>query len=363
MSQFDDIRPYTDAEVRGVLSKFVQDSDMHNAVAKFKLPTIHRFAPKIARWMIASYLKRKTKTFNSVSDLQLMIEGYMDRMIATTTDDFTSSGLDTLDLDKATLFISNHRDIVLDPALVNLALHRAGSNTLTIATGDNLFTKPWVSDLMRLNKSFIVKRSAATKREHFKNAKQLSAYMDYCVHEEKNHVWIAQREGRAKDGLDKTNPAIISMLLLNKAKSTDLSEFINVYNLVPVSISYEYDPCDVSKAIELDAIKQHGEYKKGDQEDIQSITKGIVGHKGKVHVAFGSPLKGNFADNIAVANSIDEQIISNYHLFESNIKAASAIQQNKALEHDQLTLRMADLTDSQKSIFIQTYANPVLAKK
>jgi len=363
MSQFDDIRPYTDSEVRGVLSKFVKDSEMHNAVAKFKLPTIHRFTPKIARWMIASYLKRKTQSFNSVSDLQLMIEGYMDRMIATTTDNFTSSGLDKLNLDKPTLFISNHRDIVLDPALVNLALHRAGTNTLTIATGDNLFTKPWVSDLMRLNKSFIVKRSAATKREQFKNAKQLSAYMDFSVHEENNHVWIAQREGRAKDGLDKTNPAIISMLLLNKAKTINLSDFINAYNLVPVAISYEYDPCDVSKAIELDAIKQHGEYKKGDQEDIQSITKGIVGQKGKVHVAFGSPLTGEFADNIAVADAIDDQIIANYHLFESNTKAAIAINEDKKIEHEHLTLRMADLTDSQKRIFIQTYANPVLAKK
>ncbi|BCE03476.1 1-acyl-sn-glycerol-3-phosphate acyltransferase [Marinicellulosiphila megalodicopiae] len=363
MNQFDDIRPYNDQEVREVLSKLVHDSEMQNAVAKFKFPKLHTMMPALAKWIIGTYLKSKTKQFNCVKDLQMMIEGYMDRMIETTTTGFTSSGLDQLDLTKPALFISNHRDIVLDPALVNLALHRAGSDTLTIATGDNLFTKPWVSDLMRLNKSFIVKRSGESKRERFNNSKQLSAYMDLCVHTEKNHVWIAQREGRAKDGLDKTNPAIISMLLLNKEKGGDISEYINAYNIVPVSISYQFDPCDVSKATELDAIAQHGSYKKGEQEDIQSITKGIVGQKGNVHVAFGTPLNGEFTDNIEVANEIDEQIIRLYHLFDTNLKSAEAIEKSESLQHPELDARTQGLTESQKAIFIQTYANPVFSKQ
>ena len=363
MHQFDDIRPYSNEEFRPVLSKLIEDKEMQRAVAAFKFPHLSKTLPTFTRWIIASYLRYRTRKFQNVRDLQLMLEGFIDRMLLNTTDKFTSSGLDRLQLNKPTLFVSNHRDIALDPALVNLALHRAGSDTLTIATGDNLFSKPWVSDFMRLNRSFIVKRKAASRRELLNNSKVLSAFIDHCVHKQKNHVWLAQREGRAKDGKDITNPAIISMLALNKDKQEALSDYVARYNIVPVSISYEYDPCDIDKAIELDAIAKHGSYQKREQEDIDSINKGILGHKGQVHVAFGTPLQGDFENNNEVAQAIDKQIINMFQLFPTHLKAAQALVNNYALEHPQLSARMELLSPSQQSIFIQTYANPVIAKE
>lgn len=362
MHQFDDIRPYSDAEVRSVVSRLIEDKELQHALALFKFPRLAKWAPALTRAIIAKYLQHRARSVHSVRDLQMQLEKFINRILLKTTDSFTTSGLDELDLSKPTLFVSNHRDIVLDPALVNLALHRAGSDTLTIATGDNLFSKPWVSDLLRLNRSFIVKRKAANRRELLNNSKVLSAFIDQCVHKQKNHVWIAQREGRAKDGIDKTNPAIVSMLLLNKDKTEALSDYITRYNIVPVSISYEYDPCDTSKTIELDARATHGTYEKNDQEDIESINKGIMGYKGMVHVAFGTPLSGEFANNNDVAQTIDKQIINLFKLFPTHQKAAQALKEDKALHHPLLNTRMEGLSTSQSTIFLEMYANPVFAK-
>ena len=139
--------------------------------------------------------------------------------------------------DRPYLFISNHRDIAMDPAFVNWVLYQNGFKTLRIAIGDNLLTKPFASDLMRLNKCFIVNRSATSPREKLKAAKKLSAYMHHSLTQDKSNLWIAQREGRAKDSLDITNPAIISMLALNKPKQEAFGDYIASLNIVPVSIS------------------------------------------------------------------------------------------------------------------------------
>jgi glycerol-3-phosphate O-acyltransferase len=243
-------------------------------------------------------------------------------MIDKTTTGFTVSGLDQLDPKKPCLFMSNHRDIALDPAFVNYALYHNGHDTVRIAIGDNLLTKPYVSDLMRLNKSFIVKRSEKAPRQMLANYKLLSAYIRHSIEEEGTSIWIAQREGRAKNGVDKTEPAIIKMLTMSLKKQTEsFSDYVNNLQIVPVSISYELDPCDGAKAQELYERDSQGSYTKQPHEDVKSIAKGISGNKGDVHVSFGMPLSGEFADADAVAKVVDQQVVSNYVLHPTNFFA------------------------------------------
>jgi len=188
-----------------------------------------------------------------------------------------------------------------------------------------LLTKPLASDIMRLNKSFIVNRSATGNKEKFKALKHLSEYIHYSIVEEKANIWIAQREGRAKDGVDRTNPASIKMFAMNKPKEQPFADYIRELHIVPVSISYEWDPCDEAKAHERYVIKHEGSYKKGPQEDVINIAKGIAGTKGHVHVAFGDELIDDYADADAVADEIDRQIIDNFILQPSNCFAYKAV--------------------------------------
>ena len=218
MNQFDDIRPYTDNEVRPVLDRLLKDSEFITAVCRLKFPKTPLWVLR-ALWPIARYyFSLQTASISSIHDLQMVSEQYVRRVIKNTIDSLTISGLEHLEVDKAYLLISNHRDIVMDPALVNWILFKNKHGTLNIAIGDNLLTKPYIADLMRLNKSFIVNRSATAPREKLKVARHLSAYIHHCITQQNANVWIAQREGRAKDGIDSTNSAVIRMLALNKSK-------------------------------------------------------------------------------------------------------------------------------------------------
>src|SRR5690606_21699899 len=237
------------------------------------------------------------------------------------TDQFTVSGLDQLGEQQPWLFMSNHRDIALDPAFVNYALYHNGHETVRIAIGDNLLSKPFAADLMRLNKSFIVKRSTKGPRQMLAAYKQLSSYIRHSIEVDRNPIWIAQREGRAKDGLDRTEPAIIKMLTISLGKQESFSALINQLHIVPVAICYELDPCDAAKAKELYERDTQGEYQKGEHEDLRSIGLGISGEKGDVHVSFGTPLSGEFASPDAVAEAVDAQIIDRYVLHPTNFFA------------------------------------------
>ena len=362
---FDDIRPFRDSEAPAIVKKLINEPALQSSIASYVMPKMYRLVPSLSQTFIKYFLQWRMKRINSVEEFQIEVAKYLHRLIKKSTDGFSFEGLSHLDMKKPTLFISNHRDIALDPALVNLALYRSNISTVEIAIGDNLLSKPWVSDLMRLNKSFIVKRSAKTKREMLTNSKNLSAYIHHTLTQNQQNIWIAQREGRAKDGLDKTNAALISMLLLNKPKTQSIEEYIAQLNIVPVSISYEFDPCDSHKAIELATIEETGEYEKDLNEDLNSITQGLLGYKGRVHIEFGTPLQGEFGDSKAVASAIDRQIIQNYRLYDSNI-AAKAKLQDTHHEHcvlDELSERMHHLTDAQQRWLLTMYANPALAKE
>lgn len=319
---FADIRPYHDAEVPAVLRRLLADRELLDAIGRLKLGRLAALAPALCRLPVGCYLRRQLRGVSDVHGMQMVIKSYVEQVIQDTTAGFSVSGLDQLDPSRPWLFMSNHRDIVMDPAFTNYALHCSDFPTLRIAIGDNLLTKPWVSDLMRLNKSFIVRRSVSGPRELLAASRQLSAYIRHSLQEEQAPVWIAQREGRAKNGIDRTEPAVIKMLAMSRDKSREsLGELVEALGIVPVSISYELDPCDALKARELYLRESTGHYAKAEQEDVASIARGISGQKGRVHVAFGEPLRGDFASPEAVAAAVDDQVVALYCLHPTNIYA------------------------------------------
>ncbi len=321
-NEFDAIRPYDDSEVLEVLDRVINDEEFIDAIMALKFDNTPHAIKWFVRYWLKRYIKRKFSKVRSIWDFQMLVRPFVERMIQNTTGGYTVSGTENLDPEKNYLFISNHRDIALDPALLNYALVQYGMGTLRIAIGNNLLTKPFASDLMRLNKSFIVNRSATAPRQILKATKQLSAYIKHSIVNDKSNVWIAQREGRAKDGCDVTEPAIIKMLSLSKAsKDEPLGQSLQNLHIVPVAISYEYDPCDAAKAKELYIKADQGIYEKSEQEDVKSIGAGISGEKGRVHIAIGSELVGDFQSADDVANVIDSQVMSLYRLHPTNFFA------------------------------------------
>ncbi|WP_252108685.1 MULTISPECIES: 1-acyl-sn-glycerol-3-phosphate acyltransferase [unclassified Halomonas] len=369
-----DIRPYMDHEVHDVLSRLSRDSELLDALTRFKLPRLAKWAPGVARLLAGRAVRREVDNVASVYDFQMRIASYMERMIRTTTDAFEVAGLEKLDGDSAYLFIGNHRDISLDPAFVNYALYQAGRDTVRIAIGDNLLKKPYVTDLMRLNKSFIVPRSARGKRAMLAAYQQLSGYIRHSITADNHSIWMAQREGRAKNGIDRTDPAIVKMLTM--ARRGDAGEFvfgeaIAELKLVPVSISYEYDPCDVQKAQELFDIANKGSYAKTEFEDIRSIVAGITGTKGRVQLRFGQPIGADMATPDEVAAEIDRQVIGGYRLFPSHYLALEALGEapeliaRSAISRDdraRFNERLASVSDELKPYWLAQYANPVKHK-
>lgn len=369
-----EIRPYQDDEVAEVLSRLAHDPELLDALTRFRLPRLSRFMPSLSRTLASLAIRREVRGVASVHDFQMRIAHYMERMIRTTTDDFQADGLEALDDDTAYLFIGNHRDISLDPAFVNYALYLAGRTTVRIAIGDNLLKKPYVTDLMRLNKSFIVPRSARGKRAMLAAYQRLSGYIRHSITEDNHSIWMAQREGRAKDGIDRTDPAIIKMMTMSRRaedREVGVGEAIRELRLVPVSISYEYDPCDVQKARELHALHTSGNYEKGQFEDIQSIVAGITGHKGRVRLTFGTPLAADFDGAEAVAAEIDRQVLAGYHLFPSHYLALEALGDAPELvdltgitdaDRARFRARLQQVPAELRDWWLAQYANPVRNK-
>lgn len=379
MSEFDDIRPYYDQEVRPTLDRILADTELIQSITHLSFPKTEAWLGWLWRPLVKARLKKELDGVNTVNGFQHVVAKYMSKMVNTRVKSLTVSGLDKLDKNQAYLFISNHRDIAMDPAFVNWVLFQNDSNTLRIAIGDNLLTKPFASDLMRLNKSFIVNRSAKAPREKLKAAKHLSAYIYHSIVNEHSSIWIAQREGRAKDGCDKTNSAVLGMLTLNKPKDVLLSEYVRSLHIVPVSISYELDPCDAAKARELFLHKTEGSYEKEEHEDVRSIALGIAGQKGNIHLTFGQEFTADYQDNDELVAELDKQILSNYVLHATNCFAyemlykqipvvkysaqqiaydPQKLQQEKA----EFVARIDAMPEEHREIALAIYANPVKSK-
>lgn len=376
MDQFADIRPYNDAEVPAVLNRLLADPEFLAAICRLKFKGLANFLGWPLHGVVRHVLRKELHGVSDVRSLQLVIESYMSRMIEDSTAGFSVSGLERLDREQAYLFMSNHRDITLDPAFTNYALFHNGFDTVRIAIGDNLLTKPYVSDLMRLNKSFIVRRSARGPREMLKVYQELSAYIRHSIQDDRAPVWIAQREGRAKDGIDHTEPAIIKMLAMSKRKKGEsFGEFIASLRIVPLSIAYELDPCDALKAAELHFMDTAGHYEKAEHEDVASIAAGIRGNKGLVHVAFGEPLGDGHETPEAVAAELDRQIIGNYRLHRTNLYAWRMLHGSEPLldldlaelpgscSESGFRQRMQSIPAGQRDYALGIYANAIASKQ
>jgi len=376
LEKFKDIRPYLDSEIRPVIDGLITDPELLRSIGSFYFPKLSRLFPGIVKLAASRKLKRQVKGVTDVKSMQDVIATYMDKMILDTTTKLSHSGMERLKKGRSYLFICNHRDITMDPAFVNYMLYHGGFDTLQIAIGDNLLKKPFVSDLMRLNKSFIVARSARG-RELLQSLKTLSEYIHYCIESGEN-VWIAQREGRAKNGIDRTDPALLKMLGMAK-RELKLSGSLNALHIVPVSISYEYDACDVLKAQELCEIEKRGSFTKTDESDITSIVTGMLGFKGDVHVAFGEELTLETNDPNEIAAIVDGQIIENYELSETNYLAIEHLNKEGLLPlHRTRSLMSEEGISTQARLkfekrlesvdvelrkhWLLSYANPILNK-
>ena len=325
MQDFEAIRPYQDAEVPAALKRLVGDAELNRAVCVFLLPRLARRLPGLSRGLIRTYLACKTRNLTTVRDVQLFLSGYMARLINDTILELSIDGLHDLPTNQPYLFISNHRDIAMDSGLLNFVIHHAGHNTSRSAVGDNLLGEPYAADLMRLNKSFVVERSATGARAAYEALSRTSRYIRYSL-EEGESVWIAQREGRAKDGFDRTDRALIKMLgFAYRDETQEFVELVRRVRIVPVAMSYELDPCDLQKAHELYVTEKFGSYTKPPDEDMRSIVAGMIGFKGRVHMHFAPPIQGDFGDAESLAAEIDRLIVAGLKAYPTQVRAAARL--------------------------------------
>ncbi len=322
MHDFDAIRPYRDDEVPAVVARLVEDPDFCHAAALFFLPRLTAGFPALGHALAGRHMKRKAAHLKTVRDVQQLASRYMESLVEKTVFEFTVDGADALDPGQACLFVSTHRDIMMDSGLMNFAMHCRGHDTSRIAVGDNLLGKPYAADLMRLNKSFVVERSVTGTKAVYQSLRRTSAYIRASL-EESESVWIAQREGRSKDGVDRTAPALIKMLAL--AHDNEIAQpggLCESARIVPVAVTYEIDPCANRKARELYLTHRHGSYDKPQGEDLESMVEGMLGFKGRVHLHFGERVQGDFGSAEELASEIDRRIVDGLKVFPTHLEAA-----------------------------------------
>jgi 1-acyl-sn-glycerol-3-phosphate acyltransferase len=315
---FDDIRPFNDNEVPAAVEKLASSERLNNAM--------HYIQPDID-W------EKFTATLRSITTVRqfkttLATDAVM-QIAKNTTFSLTISGRSRLPENTPCTFISNHRDIVLDAAFLNVLLNDIGHGMTKVAIGDNLLIQPWIDTLVRLNNCFIVKRDLSV-RELLKSSVQLSAYIHHTIQDLKESVWIAQREGRAKDSNDHTQTSVLKMLNLAGEHSAPVNNLMSL-NIVPIAISYEFDPCDYLKAKEFQQKRDNPEFVKSQRDDLFNMETGLLNYKGRVHFTLGSPINDRLAlldtsldKNIlmsAIAEIIDKEIYKHYRFYECNYVA------------------------------------------
>lgn len=315
MNEFENIRCYDAEDMRPVFEELLADEAFLSVVKG-----LYGDVPFEA-------LKEKLFSCTDILDFQKkFIYPLVGSVMAKASDGLSTDAGGLRPEDMPCTFISNHRDIVLDSALLSEQLIELGfPTTVEIAIGDNLLIHPWIKHVVRLNKAFIVQRSLGL-RETLLASQQMSRYMHHVIRDKKNPIWIAQREGRAKDSNDRTQESVLKMLAMGGADGNVL-ESIREMNIVPLTISYEYDPCDFLKAKEFQLKRDDPEYRKSRQDDLDNMRTGIMGYKGRVHYCMCRPVnewlddlegmpKGRFFEELA--RRIDIEIHRGYRLFPSN---------------------------------------------
>lgn len=310
--EFDDIRPYYDSEIPAAMERMASDPLLVPAL-KF-----------LDRNMDVEAFKTRLRAIRTSDQFQLEVMLPLCRaLVDRTMDEFISSGVEHIDGSYGTLYVSNHRDIVMDAYLHQIVLHGHGLKTCHITFGSNLMEPRFVVDFGLSNKMFKTDRKTSNVRSFLRSSMHLSAYINYVVTHGES-VWIAQRNGRTKDGLDRTEPGLVRMILMNGDEKAQ----VEALHITPLSISYQWEPCDILKTVELYRSLDGQPYVKAPGEDLQSIITGITSPKGKVHLAIGHPIDvSGFSDPLrredihSVAAQLDAQIWKGYRLWDTNYLA------------------------------------------
>ncbi len=373
MTNFEEIRFFHDHEVQPALHKYV-NHPMIKALLQFTFPE-----------KSFEEIEQVTASCHSIHDFQAkVIYSSVKKVLEKSSEGLTYSGFEKLKSDESYLFISNHRDIIMDTGLINYALFEQGLVMTASAIGDNLVKKPFLLLLSRLTRNFLVQRGLGP-REMLKSSQNLSEYIRYLLLEENRSVWLAQREGRTKDGNDTTQQGVLKMLAMAKG-DLSISEYFSKIKIVPVAISYEFDPTDTLKMPEIMAKRMDEEYTKTAHEDFNSILKGALGKKGRIHLEAGKVLKEDWFNNAvkeessvneqlkSIASGVDQKIHKNYKLWPSNYIACDLL--NNKEEHrsyytekekrqfERRLTRRIDLKNSlEVNSYLLMYANPVINKE
>ncbi len=371
MQKFDAIRPFYDTEINKALHN-IANHPMMKALMNFSFPDV---ADDI--W------KEQLRKTHSIRDFQCnFIYQSVQKVLEKSSEGMTTSGFENLKPNTAYLFVSNHRDILLDTTLLNTALFEHGLVMTASAIGDNLVKKSFLKTLAKLNRNFLVQRGL-TPREMLQSSKLLSEYIGQLLLHENRSVWIAQREGRTKDGNDETNPGVLKMVGMGSDEK-NLMDYFKKIQIVPVSISYEYDPTDALKVPQLMAEANNEVYIKEKNEDFTNILSGALGQKKRIHIHVGKVLDAEIeaikAENdnsnkqvVALAQVIDDAILSNYKLWPTNFIANDLVnntnryshlytENEKSLFERRLEMRIDHDNPVALEGFLAMYSNPVVNK-
>lgn len=363
-----DIAPYDEQGCAEACKRLKACPEIIYAISQAVYPeaTEENFA--LRRKFVADVMGR-LDAVKSYDDFQKNITSgvFLPAVLERSCSGFTFSGAEKLEPNKSYLYISNHRDIVLDCALTDLALYRSGVQLCEMAIGDNLLANQLVEDIFKLNGAIVVKRNLPV-REKYLETVRLSGYFVERLRSGKS-IWVAQKSGRSKDGLDQTQPAVVKMLHLSCKKEISFPDLVRQCSIVPVSVSYEYDPNDIQKAREEVMTLANGSYAKGKNEDVFSMIRGLRGRKGQVHIAFGDVLDGEYPNAEAAAAEIDRQIHLNYKLFPVSwfcydMLSGSDANKDKYQDFDSeaFLASYAHLNSDVRGFILNSYANPVRSR-
>lgn len=371
MTKFDAIRPFYDAEVNEAIHSCV-NNPMMKAIMAFTFPDVDDQV-----W------KEQLKRTHSIRDFQCnFIYQSVKKVLEKSSEGLTTSGFEKLEPNTSYLFISNHRDIILDTSLLNVCLFDHGLVMTASAIGDNLVQKDFLKILSRLNRNFLVQRGLSP-RELLESSKLMSEYIGQLLLRENRSVWIAQREGRTKDGNDATHSGVLKMLAMGSGEYTMMDYFKKI-KIVPVSISYEYDPTDALKMPQLMAAANAEKYIKEKNEDFITLLSGIIGQKKRIHIHVGNVLEkeldvieqefdNNNKQIQALAQTIDDSILQSYKLWPTNYIAYDLLNKTntysnyyteaeKSLFERRLEMRIDEKNAQMVESFLAMYANPVVNK-
>lgn len=372
---FKDIGPYEGQDFEDAISRLRQYPQLLNNFTDI----ISRHNRVVNKWK-SFHAKRLLKVLlsqvHNYFEFQELITGdvFMDMIVSSSIDEFSFGGIEELGDDRPHVYISNHRDIVLDVALLLLALYRSDKKLCEMVIGDNLLVNQFTTDLFKVNGAVTVKRSFSSTADLREETLRLSKYMRYCIEDKKVSLWIAQKSGRSKDGVDNTSSAILKMLYLAyREDGISFPEFIERASIVPVAVSYQYDPCDVTKSEDqIRKLKAEGVYNvyvKKKYADVLDMVRGLRLDKGNVHLQAGTPLDGATVTDPKVAvREIDRQIHVNYRLWDTNYFAYDYVNGTSLFEDKYADMSTKSfvkhyrhLKPEVQDMVFRGYANPVFS--